>query len=155
MKNLVFTIIIIFTLSACSKSNQRKFVDEVSGNYNIASITFSKRDLITDSITFTNAGEFVFENCKIQKEQESSGICPGYYIFNNEPKFNFGYNLQKDNNGDILLIQPNNSPVTKKLFLLNSYRFTERTNDKLVINSVSSVQSENNFFKVKITLVRK
>lgn len=155
MKNLFYLTLIIAIFYGCAKDEQKLFVNEISGSYNISSITFTKTDLITDSVTFTNAGEFVFENCKIQKIEESYGMCPGYYIFKNEPKFNFGYLLDKSNGEDVLQVQPKNSPLPKDLFLLSTYSFSERTPKRLTLNSLSSVSSNSKFFKVRITLDRK
>ena len=157
MKKILYLILIVATFSGCTKNEQKLFVDEISGNYNISSITFSKSDLVTDSVTFTNAGEFVFENCKIQKKQESRGFCNGYYIFNNEPRFNFGFSKQFSVDDEILQLQANNSPNKLKdnLWLLGAYNFIEKTNESLIINSVSVVSSNGNFVKVKINLVKK
>ena len=156
MKNLIYFILIVATFSGCTKNEQKLFVDEISGSYNIASITFSKADLITDSITLTNVGEFVFENCKIQNEKESRGFCNGYYIFNNEPKFNFGYKLNNIEE-NLMRLQANNSPdrLSEDLSLLGLYSFVENLDNKIVIKSETSAKTISKIFKVRITLERK
>lgn len=157
-KNKILQVCIFglfLSLNACKKSDQRKFIEEISGSYNISSITLTKSDLVTDSVTLKNVGEFFFDNCKIDANK-SNGFCEGYYIFNNEAKFNFGYNLANETDESSLRIQPNNSPVTQQeLNLLGSYRFTERTENKIILTSISSVIVNRNRVKVWITLTRK
>ncbi|MBC7655423.1 MAG: hypothetical protein H7098_13235 [Oligoflexus sp.] len=154
MKKLLTLMMVICYLSSCKKSDQRKFIEEISGSYTISSITLTKSDLVTDSITFNNAGEFFFDNCKIDANK-SRGFCEGYYIFNNEPKFNFGYNLTNESGETSLRIQLNNSPTTQQeLNLLGIFSFVESVENKLILNSISSVSINNTKVKVRLTLTR-
>ncbi len=161
MKNLkilsVGVVGLFISINACKKSEQRKFIEEISGAYTISSITLSKSDLITDSITLTSAGEFFFANCKIDANK-SRGFCEGYYIYNNEPKFNFGYTLANETGEDRLLIQPNNSPTTiasGELNVLGAYDFIEKSDNQLTLRSVSSISVNKTRAKVTMTLIKK
>ena len=155
MKKLIYLILIVATFSGCTKDNQNLFIDEISGDYNISSLTISKPDLVTDSITLFNAGEFVFEKCKIKEKEESQGFCPGYYVINNEPRFNFNYNMIKRSNSKMLQIQPTNSPIVNDIIVFNSYTFEEKTESRLVLKAIAAVGLQGKLYKIKMTLERK
>jgi hypothetical protein len=157
MKNLNKILLIVFSffmISSCKKSNQKAIIEEISGNYSIQTITITKTDLITDSISFQNSGNFYFENCKIDANK-SRGFCDGYYSFMNEDTFNFGYNISTETGETSLIIQPNNSPITTGLNLLGSFEFIEKSNNKLILNSLSKIKYGNSTVKARFILIKK
>ena len=157
MKNLIYLTLVIFIFSGCEKNEQQKLVDFIDGSYKIESITISKSDLVTDSITLINAGEFVFENCRRQNENTQNRFCPGSYVYNNDLKINFDYFLEDSFN--IQLKQNNLSSISNQtLLLFGNYRIGTFTNTSITLTSLKfddTVNSKKNNFKVIIQLVRK
>ena len=157
MKKLIYLTLVLFIFSGCEKNEQQKLVDFIDGSYKIESITISKSDLVTDSITLINAGEFVFENCKRQSENTQNRFCPGCYVYNNESKINFDYFLEDSFN--IQLKQNNLSLISNQtLLLFGNYRIGTFTNTSITLTSLKFDDTANlkkNNFKVIIQLVKK
>lgn len=156
MKKTIYLILILASFSSCSKDEgQNLFIDEISGAYNITSLTITKPDLITDSITLINAGEFVFEDCNIKKKKGQQIFCPGYYILNNEPKFNFKYNKIVRFNEEFLQIASSDSPIVNDFIVFNSYILEERTERRLALKAIAAVGLQGRLYKIKMILERK
>ncbi|MXV51087.1 hypothetical protein GS399_08905 [Pedobacter sp. HMF7647] len=154
MKFKITFLILTAAILGCEKNEQKEFVEEINGNYYIASITLSKSDLTTDSITLTNVGEFVFDGCPIQKNK-SKGFCPGYYIFNGEPKVKFGYNQADELTPYGLRIQPNNTIVITGLNLLSVYNFERSSANQIKLSTNQLVTNKQARIAVKMILSKK